>query len=259
VGSGSNLHAGLPTWGKLLLFGRPEQDRPDLPPTLKPSQSRRSSDDKSFLVGPYPVDLCLGFVNTLSWRGRSEPVETLHSSADLFNWIERSEILTRVSIAEARNWARENEKQAAHGFAKAIAVREALFAIFSAIAAGAHVARRDFQILEAALARGPHRTRLVSTANGYAWSGPARRITIYEVLAPILWSAGDLLVSAAERRIRCCANDECLWLFIDQSKTNSRRWCDMQSCGNRAKAQRHYARSKQSPGQASRRSSGNDG
>jgi len=201
-------------------------------------------------VGPYPAD---------SWRGRPQPVETLRSAADLLNWIERSEVLPRVSITEAYNWARENEKQAAHGFAKAIVVREALFVIFSAIAAGAGVARRDFQILEAALARGPHRTRLVPTANGYAWSGPARQITIYKVLAPILWSAGDLLASAGDRRIRCCANDECLWLFIDQSKTNSRRWCDMQSCGNRAKAQRHYARSRQSTGHASRRSSGNDG
>jgi predicted RNA-binding Zn ribbon-like protein len=230
-----------------------------LRPTENALQSRPSSDDRLFLIGPYPEDLCLGFVNTLSWRGRSDPVETLYSAADLFNWIEHSEILPRVSIAEAHNWARDHEKRAAQGFAKAILVREALFAIFSAIAAGAGVAREDFQILEAALARGPHRTRLVPTANGYAWSGPVRRITIYEVLAPMLWSAGDLLVRAEDRRIRCCANDACLWLFIDQSKTNSRRWCDMQSCGNRAKAQRHYAKSKQSPGHASRRSSGNEG
>ena len=223
------------------------------------SQNRLSGDDKPFLVGPCPEDLCLGFVNTLSWRGRLEPVETLHSSADLFNWIERSEILPRASIAEARNWASDHEKRAAQGFAKAIAVREALFAIFSAIAADAGVTRKNFQIVEAALARGPHRTQLVPTANGYAWTGPAQRVTIYEVLAPILWSAGDLLVRAEDRRIRCCANNECLWLFIDQSKTNSRRWCDMQSCGNRAKAQRHYARSKQSPGHSSRRSSGNEG
>ena len=108
-------------------------------------------------MGPYPEDWCLGFVNTLSWRGRSEPVETLHSAADLFNWVEHSKVLPRVSIAEACNWARENEKQAAQGFARAIVFREALFGIFSAIAAGAGVARKDFQILEAALARGPHR------------------------------------------------------------------------------------------------------
>jgi len=123
-----------------------------LRPAENLSQNRLSGDDKPFLVGPCPEDLCLGFVNTLSWRGRLEPVETLHSSADLFNWIERSEILPRASIAEARNWASDHEKRAAQGFAKAIAVREALFAIFSAIAADAGVTRKNFQIVEAALA-----------------------------------------------------------------------------------------------------------
>jgi predicted RNA-binding Zn ribbon-like protein len=40
-------------------------------------------------------------------------------------------------------------------------------------------------------------------------------------------------------------NDQCGWLFMDDSKNGSRRWCSMQSCGNRAKAHRHYLRSKQ--------------
>jgi predicted RNA-binding Zn ribbon-like protein len=40
-------------------------------------------------------------------------------------------------------------------------------------------------------------------------------------------------------------NDQCGWLFMDDSKNGSRRWCSMRSCGNRAKAQRHYLRSKQ--------------
>jgi predicted RNA-binding Zn ribbon-like protein len=69
-------------------------------------------------------------------------------------------------------------------------------------------------------------------------SGPA-------LLAPVLWSAADLLVQAPHRRIRQCANPQCLWLFIDASKNGTRRWCDMAACGNRAKAQRHYLRSKQ--------------
>src|ERR1700735_2051557 len=41
-------------------------------------------------------------------------------------------------------------------------------------------------------------------------------------------------------------SDRCGWLFIDDSKNASRRWCSMQSCGNRAKALRHYLRSKNS-------------
>ncbi|MEU1123989.1 CGNR zinc finger domain-containing protein [Streptomyces sp. NPDC005899] len=43
-------------------------------------------------------------------------------------------------------------------------------------------------------------------------------------------------------RVRPCANDECVLHFYDVSKNGTRRWCSMAGCGNRAKAQRHYAR-----------------
>ena len=65
------------------------------------------------------------------------------------------------------------------------------------------------------------------------------------LLAPVLWSAGDLLTGARRARVRQCANPRCLWLFLDDSKSGNRRWCSMASCGNRAKAHRHYARLRQ--------------
>ena len=43
-------------------------------------------------------------------------------------------------------------------------------------------------------------------------------------------------------RIRICANDRCQWVFYDASRSGRRRWCDMTTCGNRAKAARHRAR-----------------
>lgn len=45
-------------------------------------------------------------------------------------------------------------------------------------------------------------------------------------------------------RIRICANETCRWVFFDESRAGQRRWCDMASCGNRAKAARHRARVK---------------
>ena len=45
-------------------------------------------------------------------------------------------------------------------------------------------------------------------------------------------------------RIRVCANDRCRWVFYDASRSGRRRWCDMTTCGNRAKAARHRARVK---------------
>jgi predicted RNA-binding Zn ribbon-like protein len=52
------------------------------------------------------------------------------------------------------------------------------------------------------------------------------------------------LTSGTPERIRICDNDRCRWVFYDTSRTGRRRWCDMATCGNRAKAARHRAKSK---------------
>jgi predicted RNA-binding Zn ribbon-like protein len=44
--------------------------------------------------------------------------------------------------------------------------------------------------------------------------------------------------------VRVCAAEDCGWLFLDTSKNHTRRWCSMKSCGNRAKARRHYNKEK---------------
>ncbi|MFH8804637.1 CGNR zinc finger domain-containing protein [Streptomyces sp. NPDC017936] len=63
---------------------------------------------------------------------------------------------------------------------------------------------------------------------------------------PAWRAAEDYLRLLAERpeRIRSCGNPECVLHFYDVSKNGTRRWCSMAGCGNRAKAQRHYARQK---------------
>jgi predicted RNA-binding Zn ribbon-like protein len=50
-----------------------------------------------------------------------------------------------------------------------------------------------------------------------------------------------LVTSKEIKRVGECADDRgCGYLFIDTSRNHSRRWCSMEACGNRAKAQRHY-------------------
>jgi predicted RNA-binding Zn ribbon-like protein len=52
------------------------------------------------------------------------------------------------------------------------------------------------------------------------------------------------LLSTAPDRIRSCAHESCVLHFLDTSRNGTRRWCSMATCGNRAKASRHYARTK---------------
>jgi hypothetical protein len=58
-------------------------------------------------------------------------------------------------------------------------------------------------------------------------------------------SAMSILMDRREwERLKMCPAHDCGWLFIDETKNSRRRWCSMETCGNRAKATRHYARQK---------------
>jgi predicted RNA-binding Zn ribbon-like protein len=197
------------------------------------------------LVADLSEDAPLAFANTLSWRGRETPIEALRHFGDLLQWAAGSTGLAAGVVRDLESWAHERPAMAAELFAEAIALREVIYRIFSALATGAAVPDRHFAALNRALAAAPPRHRLGRSEAHYGWQiGPAP-LSAASLLAPVLWSAGDLIASDRRRRVRLCANAQCLWLFLDQSKGGTRRWCDMASCGNRAKARRHYQRAKQ--------------
>lgn len=61
-------------------------------------------------------------------------------------------------------------------------------------------------------------------------------------------SAAALLADPREMaRLKTCPGADCGWMFIDETKNSRRRWCSMETCGNRAKAARHYERSRKTP------------
>jgi predicted RNA-binding Zn ribbon-like protein len=185
-------------------------------------------------------DLCLAFANTLCWRGSSAPVEALGDGAALLDWIAAS----RPVAPALRRRVVAQPGGAGALLGAALALREAIYRIFANVAAGDSVPARDLAALNRALAQAPPRARIARAGAGWAWQVAPAGPLAPALLAPVLWSAGDLLAGAARRDVRRCANDQCLWLFLDHSKGGTRRWCDMASCGNRAKARRHYLRTK---------------
>jgi predicted RNA-binding Zn ribbon-like protein len=197
------------------------------------------------LIAKLRDDACLAYANTLSWRGREPPLEELGDLHDLLQWLAGSAGLAAEVVRELERRAREHGTIAAELFAEAIALREVIYRIFSALASGNTVSDQDLAALNRALAAAPSRDCLAPADSGYGWRiGPAE-ISAPLLLAPVLWSAGDLMAGDRHRRVRLCANDTCLWLFLDESKAGTRRWCDMAACGNRAKARRHYQRTRQ--------------
>jgi predicted RNA-binding Zn ribbon-like protein len=192
-------------------------------------------------------DLCLDFANTLAWRG-SAPSESLHGLPDLVRWCVSSGSLLAGGIDGSGTngpWAERHPAEAGAIFRGAIALRETTYRIFHAVASGSAPADGDLSELNRALKETPARSALQRIGAGFGWRVEGTRpATVPALLAPALWSAGDLLTGPQLARVRECANDKCLWLFLDESKNGTRRWCSMSACGNRAKAHRHYARLK---------------
>jgi len=204
----------------------------------------RSRAAKTALIPAAREDLCLAFANTLSWRGSPAPSESLGSFADLLGWLGGAASLPTEAVEQARRWSQADRQQTAAVFDQAIGLREAIYRLFSALAAREPVPASDLALLNRTLTDASPRRRVAEGSGGYAWETDGIEMSAAGLLATVLWSAADLLTRADRRRVRRCANDACLWLLIDESKAGARRWCDMSSCGNRAKSRRHYLKTR---------------
>jgi predicted RNA-binding Zn ribbon-like protein len=118
--------------------------------------------------------------------------------------------------------------------------RAMLRRLLDAEARGIGASPEDLAVLNNVLSRSGARRGLIPTVRGYGWgwlegpAGPERS------LWPVAFSAARLLEGPELARLKAC--DGCGRLFLDASHNRSRRWCDMQGCGNRAKAARHRTR-----------------
>ena len=188
--------------------------------------------------------LCLDFVNTVSERPPGPATrEDLGDYARLLQWgLEAGALTTRGAQALARAAAAE-PRRAQRALADAIALRERLHRLFRAIIDRGPPALDDLEHFSAALAAVLARRRISWHRQRYAWEWPGAQNDLASVLWPVLLSAQELLCSDDHSRLGACSPpDGCGWLYFDTSKNRSRRWCSMETCGNSAKARRHYAR-----------------
>jgi predicted RNA-binding Zn ribbon-like protein len=196
--------------------------------------------------------LCLDFVNTLDNRPTLLPRELLETYADLAAWSRQSRILSSRDEEALVHQAKRAPRKASRVLENARSLREALFAV---------LARRDLQSLDLLRGALPEAYRAPALQ-----AGPPYRLVwrddpdaLDRMLGPIVRSAVELLSSTDLERVRVCGADNCDWLFLDESRSRSRQWCNMAVCGNRAKARRFYRRKralKRRGSRVSRRSAG---
>jgi predicted RNA-binding Zn ribbon-like protein len=196
------------------------------------------------LTGGHPA---LDLANSVSRR--DDPTrrrEHLESFADLISFALQDKILSPKQANGLKVLARRSESDAARSFRKAITLREAVYRVFAATAKGGPAPPEDLlKINESAVEAMQHR-HLARGNGSYHWEWQADgRNSLDRILWPIAQSSVELLTSDELKLVRWCEAPDCEWLFLDHSRNRSRRWCDMNSCGNRAKARRHYQRTRE--------------
>ncbi|MFQ5645264.1 MAG: CGNR zinc finger domain-containing protein [Thiogranum sp.] len=187
--------------------------------------------------------LCLDFANTADWHASDHPEEGLNSYSDLVSWAQQVGVLADHQARQLLQAAAGRPVEAAAVLERAIALREAIYRIFSAVASGQPPQTADVVILNVGLSEALVQLRVTQTANSFAWEWADDENAFDRMLWPVVRSAAELLTSKELNRAGQCADDRgCGVLFFDTSRNRSRRWCTMKDCGNRAKAQRHYKR-----------------
>ncbi len=190
--------------------------------------------------------LCLDYANTVEDRPDIHPRELLNSYNDLVSWGQQAQVLTELEGQQLHEEAARRPAEASRVLEYAIAVREAIFRIFKAVTKEVSPEEDDLVSLSSAVADAQAHARIVSKADGFDWDWSGNANELDRMMWPVVRSAANLLTSDELDDVRVCASETCNWLFMDTSKNHSRRWCDMKSCGNRAKARRFYGRKKSS-------------
>jgi predicted RNA-binding Zn ribbon-like protein len=176
---------------------------------------------------PGELELVREFVNTLEVDGETRR-EELRTPELLEAWLKERDLLPPS--------AGLND----HDLARALELREALRGILLAHN-GAPVGREPFEAFDAIAADADLRVRIVGDdtvrldPTGSGLDGAIGRI------AAIVYRSE---IEGTWPRLKACAADDCQWAFYDASRNRSGTWCDMASCGNRAKVRAYRERTR---------------
>jgi predicted RNA-binding Zn ribbon-like protein len=195
---------------------------------------------------------CLDFVNTLAWRLTDRPVEYLGSYEDLLAWGRQAELLAPDETEVLSGWAATDPEEARGTLSRAVALREAIYRGLAGDRGGEPQDEDALSAFNCELSGALSRLRVAPVVGGaYVWSWDrggydGSKPPLDRPLWPVARSAAELLTSPNLGRVKVCAGEGCGWMFLDESRNVSRRWCDSRDCGNRERVRKHLARKRAS-------------
>lgn len=172
-------------------------------------------------------NLALDLANTISWRGTDREIDHLATVDGILAWARV------VGLVDAGFQVVQTELDILADDVRTL--RAAIGEAGQAIARGGDAPASAVTIIRTYAARALHSADFSGTPVQMSFHGTER------IVGAIAWSALDLLRGHELNRLKQCPPSHCQWLFIDRTKNGSRRWCDMGTCGNRAKKERLQA------------------
>ena len=190
----------------------------------------------------------LDFVNTLEHeRGHSQ--DHLSSMAAALDWLGQHDLMHEEAHRELVDRFSDDEEGAQRVLARVHRVRAAMRELVDASVARRPPEGRALERINRIL-RAPYSYYLVPSHDGVSLDHRHEGDPVEGALARLAESIAREVSQGHPERLRICADEECRWVFHDTSPTGRRKWCDMTTCGNRAKAARHRERQRSAEGAA---------
>ncbi|MBB5851825.1 CGNR zinc finger domain-containing protein [Amycolatopsis umgeniensis] len=177
--------------------------------------------------------LATSFTATLTER-QGEAVERIPAPHRLVDWLAINGLAVDSCTTDQLDLAREL-RESIHAAATAAATQEPLPASVVQVINDRSIQGRAAAVLTP---EGNRRWRLSSTSR------------VEDALSVIAADAISIISGERDGKLALCASPTCRAAFFDTSQSRSRKWCDMNTCGNRQKKARFIANQRKNAGSA---------
>ncbi|MEU5547293.1 CGNR zinc finger domain-containing protein [Streptomyces sioyaensis] len=174
--------------------------------------------------------LATSFTATLTER-RGDAVERIPTPQRLVDWLAVSGLAVKSCTTAQFELAREL-RESIHAALTATAIQDALPASAVQVINDCSIQGRAAAVLTPESNR---RWRLSSASS------------VEDALGVIAADAISIIAGERDGKLALCASPTCQAAFFDTSQSRTRRWCDMNTCGNRQKKARFNANQRKNP------------
>ena len=178
-----------------------------------------------------------------------KPEDRITGVADLSFWAQQAGLIERRRMQELIAEAEQHPRRASQALAEALAAREALHDVVLAAIEGRAPPAAALETVNRWIAAAMQHRRLRPRAGGGFEAAFDDDGDLVAFLRPVAADAARLLEEELRAGlVRRCEESRvgrCGWIFVDETRNHSRRYCSMGDCGNRAKQRRHWQRHKE--------------